>query len=530
MTAIKPTIYLIKAGIKDPRKIFRKDKKVLSTEKDGVFVFYTNSKKYTPEWANYLSENFDITTTPFNNSSSQAVIVLEIDERLMAIPLGMGIYLLDMTKTDYNFGLKTALNCIPKAEIRQIDTTTPEINSQKTKKLAPKGSTPEEFGINKQKDILRGITGKLPASHSLGKSMDGKDGLRLIKDVQGLLKLKSLCKNVYEHFKSDNYRKDYPWIDNIALVRDNSLIDQLTKQLVKSLKNAKFENMFFSPPVYYDEIFDYQGFVFSSGDGSRLSGKDSFEMPDMLDWGKSMGDARKQITHENLDIYKVNLVNEDNGREQSWPIQRCLSWETDYNKDRYVLSEGSWYAVATDFFKLVNDFYINRIRDSKDLPVPSKSKIKESDYNAELSNSSKYRYLFDLGHAASRNKSIGEDDNEVCDVYDTSTKTFFHIKMGKTSPAISHLFRQGAYSGQILKQDEQVREEFIQHLIDYGCTNNVISTPYTPSEYQIVFGLVIGKRQKKDVPFFSKVSFRDIAENNLELMGYGCGIVYITCP
>nr|WP_158797870.1 DUF6119 family protein [Pedobacter sp. L105] len=481
MSAIKPTIYLIKEYIKDPRQLFKKGTRLHYEEKGDFWLYYIDCKKNTPDWANYLNENFNVNTKPFNNSSSQAVIVVKVEGRFMAIPLGSGIHLMDMPKIEYNFGLRTALNCIPKEEIRQIDTTTPETNSQKTKKQAVVGSTPEEFGINKQKDILRGITGKLPKGHILGESMDGKDSLRLIKGVEGLEKLKSLCKEAIKYYLSNGYKKDYPWIDNIAMVRDKSLVEALTKHLVKNLKQAKFENMFFSPPVYYELIFEYNGFVFSSGDRARLNKKEAFNMPDMLDWKKSIGEARKEIKEENIDSFKVNLLNEENGKNQSWPLQRCLAWETEFNDHKYILSEGSWYVVDPSFFAKVNKFYLDRVLEHHNFPTPSKSKIMESDYNAEICKK-RNRLLFDLGHASSKSKSIGIDHNEVCDVYDISAKTFIHVKMGKSSPALSQLFRQGAFSGQILKQDDAICKQFIKHLKDYGCTNKVISEPYTPAE------------------------------------------------
>lgn len=299
MSAIKPTIYLIKESIKNPRDIFKKGKHLTLKESDDTFLYYIKSKKTIPDWAHFVDENFATTTTPFNNSSSYAVLVLKIEERFLAIPFGMGIHLMEMTKTDYNFGLKTAINCIPKAQIRQIDTTTPEINSQKTKKQAVVGSTPEEFGINMQKDILRGIVGKLPVDHELGETLEGKDSLRLGKSVESLLKLKTLCQDVLKHYQSDTYKKDYPWIDNIALMRDKSLINQLTILLAKNLKQAKFDNMFFAPPLFYEFIFDCKGFIFSSGDGARLKNKDSFEMPSMSDWKNSIGESRKAIRTHN---------------------------------------------------------------------------------------------------------------------------------------------------------------------------------------------------------------------------------------
>jgi uncharacterized protein (TIGR04141 family) len=530
LAAIKPTIYLIKDSVKEPKHIFKKNYRLTSVEKDDVILFYKASYSKTPDWADYLAENFEVSTKPFKNSSSYAVIVVKIDGKMLAIPLGMGLHMLDLTKTDFNFGLKTAINCIPKSEIRQIDTTTPETNSQKTKKQAVLGSTPEDFGINKQKDILRGIVGKLPKEHELGDALEGKDSLRLVKSIEGFIKLKSLCKNVLTHFASAHYKIDYPWIDNIAMVRDKSLIEQLTKQLAKALKAAKFDDMLFSPPVYYEMIFDFNGFVFSTGDGTRLNKKDAFEMPDMSDWKNSVGKSIKEMSSESLDKFKVNLVSDNNEREMDWPLQRCISWETDFNGIKYILSEGSWYAVAAPFFKLVDDFYKARILDPHNLPTPTKSKIKESVYNEEISKALKGRFLFDLGNAKSKAYSLGKDKNEACDVFDTNDKTFIHVKMGKTSPSLSHLFRQGAFSGQLLKQDLTSRNEFRKHLATQGYTVNVITEPYVPAQYKVVFALVLGKKQKKNIPFFSKVSFRDAAENILELMGYDCKLTFVMLP
>jgi uncharacterized protein (TIGR04141 family) len=136
-------------------------------------------------------------------------------------------------------------------------------------------------------------------------------------------------------------------------------------------------------------------------------------------------------------------------------------------------------------------------------------------------------YLFDLGHDKGRDKYIGADQNEACDVYNAGTHTFYHVKMGKASSTISHLFRQGAFSGQILKRDENICKQFSQHLADYGCKPGTIPFPYTPAEYEIAFVLVLGNTQRKDIPFFSKVSFKDVAQNELEMLGYKCTVSFV---
>lgn len=529
MTAIKPTIFLIKQNITDPKLIF-KTTGLKFIEHEDTLLYYRSSKQNIPDWAYFLKENYQADTKYFTNKSSYSVLLLKVKGRMMAIPFGMGIHLLNLSYTEYNFGLRTGINCIPKEQIRQIDTTTPETNSQKTKKQAVVGSTPEEFGINKQKDILRGITGKVPAGLEIGEGLEGKDSLRLGKSVHTIAELKKLCEKALDLYSSDAYKKDYPWIDNIALVRDKLLISKLDGELVKSLKKAHFDNMAFLPPVYYENIFDSKGFVFSSGDGTRLKNKDSYEMPSMQDWKKSIGDDRKKITLDNLENYKVNLIDEDDLKSGSWSLERCLAWETELDGGKYILSEGSWYSVAPNFYKGVTDYYDARINSTYILPTPSKSKIKESDYNEEICKSGTAKYLFDLGNPKSKSKSIGKDNNEVCDVYDADNHIFIHVKMGKTSSSISHLLRQGSFSGQILKQDETILAEFIKHLTNYGCATTVIETPYNASNYKILYVVVIGKKQRKDIPFFSKVSFKDVSERTLELMGYKCEFAHVYLP
>lgn len=526
MTAIKPTIYLIKENITDLKLIF-KVAGLKFLEKEDTILYYRSSKQTVPDWAYFLKENYQADTKNFTNKSSYSVLLLKVKGRILAIPFGMGIHLLNLSYTEYNFGLRIGINSIPKEQIRQIDTTTPEINSQKTKKQAVLGSTPEEFGINKEKDILRGITGKVPDTFDIGEGLEGKDSLRLGKKIQTIDELKKLCIKILDIYQSEAYKKDYPWIDNIALVRDKILISKLDSELVKSLKKSKFENMAFLPPVYYESIFDSKGFVFSSGDRSRLKNKDSYEMPSMEDWKKSIGEERKKIKIEDLENYKVHLLNEDDERTNSWPLLKCISWETELNNNKYILSEGSWYAVADNFYQSVNDYYTSRVNTTYTLPTPTKSKIKESEYNEEISNEEADRYLFDLGNPKSANKSFGKDKNEICDVYDSANRIFIHVKMGKSSPSISHLFRQAAFSGQILKQDKSYLEQFIKHLYDYGCTKGIINEPYNASEYKILYVIVLGKKQKLDIPFFSKVSFKDVSEKSLEIMGYRCEFAYV---
>ena len=152
--------------------------------------------------------------------------------------------------------------------------------------------------------------------------------------------------------------------------------------------------------------------------------------------------------------------------------------------------------------------------------------IKEADYNAYVCTTGQNMYLFDLGHPSATDKHFCKDRNEICDVYDAVNKRFIHVKMGKSSSSISHLLRQGMFSATALRKDDEAREKFRQHLFAYRCPGTPIPDPFIPSDYMVVFACVIGENLKKDIPFFSKVSFRDAADT-LRMMGYNYQFGYI---
>lgn len=313
----------------------------------------------------------------------------------------------------------------------------------------------------------------------------------------------------------------------MALVRDKSKIEALQRLLAKELKSGSLDEIYFIPSVFFGEDLESRGFKFSTGDRTRLSGKKAYEMPSMTDWKEEVGEeTRKKITIENLDNFKVHEIKEGD-KERSWFLHRCLSWETLYNDQKYILSEGSWYEISTSFYNEVNEYFNARIV-ANNFPVPSKSKIKESDYNKELSDSLAKGHLFDLGHVDAKERSLGKDRNEACDVFDASTNSFIHVKVGKSSSNLSHLFAQGGYSGVILKQDEKILDEFNKHLV----TDNGVALPkpYIPNDYTVLFVSIIGKRQKKDIPFFSKVTFYNIVRKSLDYGGYKCGFTYVVLP
>ncbi|KZK97215.1 DUF6119 family protein [Pseudovibrio sp. Ad26] len=254
-SSIMPTVYLIKPQFTEPKDIFKDsdELKIQNLEPEGedpihCMLFFKESVKRSPKWLPFIAMDFDVNALQIFNSSSYAVLVINTAERLFVIPFGMGLHLIDLTKIEYNFGLKVAINSIPQNDLKQINLTTPEASSQKTLRQAPKNSSPTEMGINQQKDILRGLAGDLPKNHSLGKRIEGKDSVRPTKKIETYNELQKLCAELLNYSEKTDYQAKFPWIDNMSLTNDPITIERLFDELLLSMRTKNFENMYIGNP------------------------------------------------------------------------------------------------------------------------------------------------------------------------------------------------------------------------------------------------------------------------------------------
>ncbi len=150
--SIKPTVYLIKDGVTDPDQILKDASPLKKTSGHGLIVYYKDSVPQPPKWLPFLASHFKVEEKTFANSSAYAVIVAKVNERYLAVPLGMGVHLLNMAKIEYNFGLKVAINCIPKDELRQMDLTTPRSElDKKPRNKRSKAPRPKNSGLTSRR-------------------------------------------------------------------------------------------------------------------------------------------------------------------------------------------------------------------------------------------------------------------------------------------------------------------------------------------------------------------------------------------
>jgi uncharacterized protein (TIGR04141 family) len=97
-----------------------------------------------------------------------------------------------------------------------------------------------------------------------------------------------------------------------------------------------------------------------------------------------------------------------------------------------------------------------------------------------------------------------------------------HVKRKSGSATLSHLFSQGAVSGELLHFDEDFRNSVREALrVGSGFSQVIRAGALKPSSYQIAFGIIAppATYNRHFLPFFSQVNFRRCAEQ-LTARGY----------
>lgn len=269
--------------------------------------------------------------------------------------------------------------------------------------------------------------------------------------------------------------------------------------------------------------------------------------PEIIDWvdikGFRYGRAKKAELHDDLDLaeflstlgetpvtideLKARVVvavsaKTDSDVEQ-WNAYRCLYAEVGDDAGMYILNNARWYEVAKDFATEVVA-YFEQIP-STVLALPNYAHDGEEAYNITATEA--------VGGACCMDQKLvqhggGHSKIEFCDVL-TAEKKIIHVKRYSGSAQLSHLFAQGAVSGELFIQDAQFREKLNDKLPDA----HKLADPHVrpdPSAYEIVFAIVANS-DALDIPFFSKVSFRNARRR---LKGYGYEVtkkhVLVTAP
>jgi len=511
----KLSVYLIKEEYSKHKDILKKIDTLQSKKfnKAGI-LYFGESHIFKPSWLEkfFGSALGDYSKALFN-ASSKAILLISVNvakgkKRIFAIPFGYGWTFLNHGTWEERFGLKITLNTVDSNSLRRIDKRNMSLVPKDTSEQLSREGVSADFGIDIEQDLIKSVTGKT-RDEKFGKTITGKDSLSLSVKVN-LSNIKEFLILCYEKFKSDKYKEEFGWIDNLSEVKDPNLINNLNKGLIDNIKNNNLDKLWMAVPELV-EWWDVSGFSYKN---RRDDLRDDIILSEFIAHLRDSEKNNLDINVFNKGIYCFGASGDE--LKYEWKAYNCLYCEIqdDARKKTYLLSNGKWYVVEKNFAQQVNDGY-QHLRDSSSLvDLPIYRHKNENEYNENTAKDNDNFCCMDrkiIRHGG------GYGQIEFCDLY-TKDKKIIHVKQYGGSAVLSHLFSQGIVSGELFLADIDFRKKVDEQL----STSHKIVDPDTkpnPSDFQIIFAVISSSSKKLEIPFFSKVNLRN-AKRRLETYGY----------
>lgn len=505
MAKTKISILLIKDSIVRREDMIRNDISRM-TLSNGNVLYYRVMPEREPKWvANFFGDGIpeDIReNNPLKGKSVSAVILytvtIHIDgenvERTFAICFGHGRSFLKPNVFERRFGLLVTLNAIRPNQLRSVDVNTLDSIPLNSRVQSSNLASIENFNIDIDKDLLKSVAGISEAANVRG-LLSGTDSLSLStgNKYDGMTEILRCCYNLY---KSNRYRDNFEWVDQIQAIKDADLIRALDTEMLSKLNAEDAENIWVSLP----EIIDW-----NATDNFRLRSEDEYNDIDIDILKSEYGDRLNTI--KRLKSNYIKCVEANGSIIKQWPIYRCIYADIRYNGQQYLLNDGKWFKVDVQFAERINDSYEHVDVCHLDLPDYNTSDT-EQVYNANVSQMNPTEFcLMDR-----RLIPFGGNTIEFCDLY-SSDGQIIHVKKNTGSSVLSHLFMQGLVSA-----DSFLDEEF--RILVNQRLNNEFSVPerredFSPSNYEVVYVIAtkyIGEDGRPQIPFFSKVSLNTVVK------------------
>jgi len=506
----KLSIYLIKESYTDDTQIVPKCKEMNSYEipdeegRLGTLYIKTNYVS-VPKWADFFCDIFLPEDIGLATNSARAVFIVTINNRKLCLTFGHAHFLIEPLAIVRNFGMKVALNIGGETSLRAVDKTCLDVVEIKSKEQSSKEVGIENFGFDFETDILKSITAKNEDGSS---TLSGRDSVSIGAAVK-IDTLRGFISDLLTKYESDAYKEKFAWVDNIAEERDKSIIVRLTQLLIeKVIILAPCVWLAIPEVIIWEEV---SGFAYTKQRSTRRSPGVRQDIHLKQWFNEVVNDDDVGIDY--LKRKKIFLFDVNFDLYKQWPVYHCLNAEIDLDGQKYILNDGSWYLLNTDFVSDVNEFF-DLVEDSS-VDLPPYGRRKEPEYNSFVATT--YANDFDLMDRKMIHIGGGRSSIEFCDLY-TKDKQMIHVKKYGGSSVLSHLFQQGVVSGELFISSDSFRSKVNSRLGGDYKLNNVDNRP-NPAEYEICYAIMSAVPGDLHIPFFSKVVMKN-AVKRLQTFGY----------
>ncbi len=497
---------------------------------DGAVLHVFPGQRQIPKWIPILRSAFGGLEDQFVRSPC-ALLLFKKGANIFAVSFAYAHVYIDDAKTEADFGLKVAVNAVSDAKLRSVERSNIGAAIRDFAQAAGQRDL-RSFGIDDALDLIRKVSGRAEDA-DFAETVTGSRALRFSKRIE-LADVPDVAAVAVDWFKSKAYQKtSFRFIDFLSPVLDPTVEEKLDAELIAAIRGNSDEFEIALPEIVSDDLasfrFEHAGF--------------SDFYPDLsLDlYRESLGGRLPGLTTDDLDEHSVAAYGESEAKPfQHWSIHRSLVGSLVFEGERYALNENHWYRIGKSFKEAADRKFVDlygspdkNLRPLKKIVFKDrkgKQKVgyqSEESYNEEIAT--------EVGYLLLDQKLIQIDDVpgpgiEVCDLLDIPGRRFIHVKKSsRQSSVLSHFFKQGGVSAQMLRKYEPFRIKLIETVRKlYGAGKAQELEAALTDRWTIEFQIADFPRAdgKHNIPFFSKLTLREEARD-IEAMEFDVSVRFI---
>lgn len=481
-----------------------------------VMLYVNTTPPVPPAWVALFD---GITDRPLQLSRPgfAAVLILPVRGRLFALTFGQaGRFLLRPGSYERDFGLHAARNLVDPEQIRSVQSRRFTDTALQVRRQLARPADIVQLDMDVQQDLLTTLEGAV-IEGGRGKRVGGADAVRFTDHLHAK-RLPEICGRLLDAAGASEYKKHYPWADQVTQITDPLKAAALEQKVLTLLLEGKFDRFDVYPPeMVEDAVVDFgidaNTTVMEPTRQllSKLIERSSASQPETLaKWLRS--------SH-------ITARNDEGAVVGRWSWWECLYHECrDDEQQTAVLDRGVWLRVRRDFAGIVNDFAAALGPSDLKLPQALRTDL-EADYNERVATERADIRLLDRKLIA---PIAGESRVEICDLF-CDRGHLVHVKRRKGgSSGLSHLFAQALVSSQLLARAPQFAAAMRGQLGDWA---HRVREPPVRAEHPLVLGLLLAAESTgqgaRALPFFAKVALR---QNVQQIQGMGFPVCFDEIP
>jgi len=502
----------------------------------SLFIFGAIAKDRA-NWVDHATSLTGISPDVANVTSAGALL-LPYDGFIYGLSWGMGFLIFHPKHLDAGFGIRFAIRKADPRRVRSVTTNAIDALPRTAKTSILGGADLRAFRIEEIGEVLNRMVVSAPSD---GLSCEepgertwitvrgadaltvplGKTPTNLLKDIAA----------IHDVLKTQPVAPGLEHLEGTRPLKSNDpRIPQLNSELSHNLKKRDGIRVALSMPSEWEDERG-EGSIFKlSGFGKRINESiEGLELADLLEPITDFPDDQKLSA---LKRGKVQALNND-GDAVSRAIagNKWVTFETDWEGQRYVYSRGQWYNVGGAYIALLKD-RIGRILANTwttTLPDwPKKRKLRRMSREQYLGPATEGEYNLRVAKLDPRftcldRKLLYTQQHrggiESCDLLGPNNE-LIHVKRLDDSVSASHLFAQAQVSAEALHHQVDALSKFKEQVEAQSRGKRSIPDSFRPSRVVLAFA---GRPATVQSLFtFSQVTLHRCAQRlndlNLELL------------